>query len=77
MLREQLATAVDVLARQYINKKAVRYYGVDPVSGKTLEDPLEGPIIDPITLMGSSMLDELLRGQLREIIRDEINNHDR
>ena len=26
--------------------------------------------------MGSSLLDELMRGQLRTIIRDEINDHD-
>ena len=48
MLKETLMNAIDVLVRQYINKKALGYKG----EGSETIDPLDGPIIDPITLMG-------------------------
>jgi hypothetical protein len=68
MLREQLMTAIDSLVHQFINKKKLGYK-----DETFMKDPFAGPIIDPITLLAQRMTDDILRKQIKQMLRYELN----
>jgi len=41
------------------------------------DDPLSGPIYDPRTLLAKHMLDEIVRKQIRQMLRSELNQVER
>ena len=51
-----------------MRKKALRY------TDEETQDPLEGPILDPLKMLARSMVDDMLRRHIRSMLREELGS---
>lgn len=68
MMRQTLNEAVSTLIDQYMRKKALKYTDEDT------QDPLEGPILDPMKMLARSMVDDMLRRHIRTMLSEELGS---
>jgi hypothetical protein len=56
-----------------MHKKALKYKDEDAAK----QDPFGGPVLDPFTMLTRQMLDDILRREIKGMLRSELNQSDK
>ena len=66
MIRETINSAINSMINTYMSKRMLK--------NEEENEPLSGKSLDPLNRAARQIMDDFIRAQLREIIRDEVLN---
>jgi hypothetical protein len=65
MTKEVLLGTIDTVVSQYLRQRALK-------GGKDPNDPLDGKYLDPLALAANSLMNDVLRKEIRGMLKNEL-----